>query len=207
METLEKSPEKNEKLPEKTAWYAQKTFWAGLIIGLFLAALLIGLEGRFAKHGPGMMRPNWHQPMDFEDQMDWDFDRVRQMDMMMEKDGLQIPGKPITSVHLESGVSMGRGDLAFDINGAKVGLPYKVADDQLTLDLSQLAKYMKDNPKAQVNLNVAKSDAQEVLSVKTAADIKTEQVNLEHKVGELYHLSLQINDENGKNVLALKQTI
>ncbi len=204
---MEKTPEQHDKMPEQAAWYAQKTFWAGLIVGLFLAVLLIGLGGRFAKQGPGMMRSNWHQPMDFEDQMDRDFDRVRQMEMMLEKDGLQIPGKPITSVHLESGMNTGKGDLAFNINGVKVALPYKVADDQLTLNLSQLAKYMKDNPKAQVNLNVTKDDTQEVLSVKTVTDIKTEQVNLEHKVGDLYQLSLQINDENGKNVLALKQTM
>ena len=202
-----------DKTSEKTPWYLQKTFWAGLIVGLFLAAILVGLEGRFGKNYPGMMRQNWHQPDIFEDQMDWDFDQEMMRDraiwknMMQSGDTLKIPGKPISSVHMESGMTMGNGQMNFNMNGASLALPYKVENDQLNLDLSQLAKYMKENPKAKVDLSITDNAKKLVLSVKNLDDLKNEQISFGHKTGTYYHLNLQIADENGKSMVAIEQTL
>lgn len=199
---------------EKTPWYKQKTFWAGLGAGLVLAAILVCLDNRFGRNYPGMMHKDWRYSVNPYEQMDWDFDEEMMRDRNLWKgmmqppaDVLKIPAKPISSVHMESGMMMGSGQMNFNMNGASLALPYKVENDQLNLDLSQLAKYMKDNPKSKVDLVIIDHAKKPVLTVKSLTDLKNEQVQFEHKTGELYQLNLQIADENGKSMVAIEQTL
>ena len=182
---------------EKTPWYKQKTFWAGVGAGLLLAAILVCLDSRYGRQA------YWRGPVSPYEQMDWDFDQ----DMMQPVGSIRIPDKPISDVRLESGMMGGSGQMMFNFGSSNLAMPYEIKDNQLNLDLSRLAKYMKENPNSKVNLTLSDKTGKTVLDVKSSDDLKNEQLQFAHKPGMYYHLNLQMADENGKSMVAIEQTI
>lgn len=141
------------------------------------------------------------------------FDRVfNRMEQMMDEDFNEIGfgmGSRREAVQFSSQMTPGQtsGTMSFAYNGIRMELPYKREKGKLDLTVNSLRDFMKNNAGLKVNLQLTGHDGQDIRQINAPDDLKEDQLSFDAPDNSRLMLLLNVTDEQGMQVVSLRQMI